>query len=56
MLFEVDFSIKVNESFCTIHTAFIHAQSVSDCRYQAEEIRDSLHQSKRNQIHIFIRA
>lgn len=56
MLFEVDFSIKVNDSFCTVHTAFIHAQSVSECQFQAESIRDSLQQYKQHQIHIFIAA
>lgn len=56
MLFEVDFSIKISESFSTIHTAFIHAQSVSECQGEAETIRDTLPQIKEHQVHIFIKA
>lgn len=56
MLYEVDFSIKFNDSFNTIHTAFIHAQSVSECQGEAKAIRATLPQIKEHQIHIFIKA
>lgn len=54
MLFSVDFSIQINQSFCTIHTAFIHAESVSECMDVAEEIKEELPQNKQQHVHIFI--
>lgn len=54
MLFEVDFSIKVNDSFCTVHKQFIFAQSVSECQEQAEEILETLPQQKSHHVYIFI--
>lgn len=56
MLYEVDFSIKISENFSTIHTAFIHALSVSECQGKAKTIRDTLPQMKEHQVHIFIKA
>ncbi|MCM3663476.1 hypothetical protein M3204_03620 [Mesobacillus subterraneus] len=56
MLFEVDFAIKINNCFQTVHKAFIDAESVSDCMYQAEEEIEQLPVNKSNQIHIFIEA
>lgn len=56
MLYEVDFSIKVNDSFCTIHKEFIFAQSVSECQDQAEIILQELPQSKNHHVRIFIEA
>lgn len=54
MLYAVDFDIKVNQRFCTVHTAFIHASSVSECMNKAEEIKESLPANKSHQVHIFI--
>lgn len=54
MLFSVDFSIQVNEHFQTVHWAFIPAESVSECREVAQEIKDSLPESKDHHVHIFI--
>lgn len=54
MLFEVDFAIKINESFCTIYIAFLQAETVSECHSQATEIANTLPQSKNHEVHIFI--
>jgi dynactin complex subunit len=56
MLFEVDYSIKINGNFQTIYKEFIFAASVSECQYKAEVIRDELHQNKQQHVHIFIMA
>lgn len=56
MFYEVDFAIKVKGSFCTIHTAFIHAMSVSECQDKAEELRDTLPHAQKNDVRIFIGA
>jgi hypothetical protein len=56
MVYEVDFSIKVDNVFRTIYKAFIYADSVSECQHEAELIRDSLARHKNNKIHIFIEA
>jgi hypothetical protein len=45
MIFEVDFATKENGHFRTIHTALVHAQSVSECRRIASEIADQLGES-----------
>jgi hypothetical protein len=42
MLFEVEFATKENGYFETIHTALIHALTVSECRRIASEIADQL--------------
>lgn len=54
MLFSVDFSILVNETFHTVHWAFIPADSVSECREVAREMKDSIPESKNHHVHIFI--
>lgn len=54
MLFSVDFSIQINQNFCTVHTAFIHADSVSECMVEAEEIKETLSVNKKHKVHIFI--
>jgi hypothetical protein len=54
MLFEVDSSIKFNTIFQTIHTAYIFANSVSECQDKAEQIREELPLNQNQQIHIFI--
>lgn len=54
MVYEVDFAIKVKNTFCTIRTAFIQAISVSECLAKAEEIRDSLPDAQKQDIRIFI--
>jgi hypothetical protein len=56
MLFEVNFDLKINGNFQTIHTAFVFADSVSECQEKAESIRNELPQSKRQHVHIFIGA
>lgn len=56
MIFPVDFAIKINDSFCTVHTALIFAQSVSECQDKAEKIRKNLPQFKKHNVHIFIEA
>jgi hypothetical protein len=56
MLYEVDFSVKVNGNFQTIHKEFIFADSVSECQDKAESIRDLLSQNKQQHVHIFIEA
>lgn len=53
-MFEVDFAIKVKGSFCTVHTAFIHASSVSECQDKADELKETLPQFKDHHVHIFI--
>lgn len=55
-MFEVDFSIKINGCFQTIHKAFIDAESVSECQAHAEEERAQLAQDKDHHIRIFIEA
>jgi len=42
MLFEVEFAAKKNGYFETIHTALIHALTVSECRQIALEIAKQL--------------
>jgi hypothetical protein len=42
MLFEVEFVTKENGHFQTIHTALIHALTVSECRRFASEIANQL--------------
>lgn len=54
MLYAVDFAIKLNGTFHTIHTAFIEAISVSECQHKAEEMREELPQAKTQHIRIFI--
>jgi len=54
MLFEVDFALRINGNYQTIHTAFVAADSVSECMDKAEGIRDELPQSKNQHVHIFI--
>lgn len=56
LMFAVDFVIKIKQSFCTIHSAFILANSVSECQNKAEEILGTLPQSKEHHVHIFINA
>lgn len=56
MFYAVDFSIKVNNCFHTVHTAFIEAQSVSECQHQAEKLREQITMNKDHHIHIFIEA
>ncbi|MED3549988.1 hypothetical protein [Cytobacillus praedii] len=56
MLYSVDFSIQVNGCFSTIHTAFIHATTVSECKDLAEDIKVNLPESKSHHVHIFIEA
>jgi hypothetical protein len=56
MVYPVDFSIKINGSFCIIHTELIFATSVSECFDKAEAIRETIPQNKKHQVHIFIEA
>lgn len=42
MLFEVEFAAKKNGYFETIHTALIHALTVSECRQIALEIAEQI--------------
>lgn len=53
MLFSVDFSIRVNGNFRTVHTELIFANSVSECKRVAKEISNTL---QHENIHIFIDA
>jgi hypothetical protein len=54
MLFEVDFAVKINDSFQTIHKEFIFADSVSKCQGEAETIRNELPHNRNHHIYIFI--
>lgn len=56
MLYEVDFTVRVNETFSTILTAFIHAISVSECMSIAEDMKLELPASKDSEVFIFIAA
>ncbi|MBS4191780.1 hypothetical protein KHA94_16440 [Bacillus sp. FJAT-49705] len=56
MLYSVDFSVRVNNIFSTIHTAFIPAISVSECMHLAEEMKANLTENNKQQIYIFIAA
>lgn len=56
MLYSVDFSIRINEMFHTIYTAFIHAMSVSECMSLAEDIKNNLPENKKYHVRIFIEA
>jgi hypothetical protein len=56
MVFEVNFALKFNGNFQTIHKAFVFAESVSDCQEKSESIRDELALNKNHHIHIFIEA
>ncbi|WP_170169225.1 hypothetical protein [Mesobacillus subterraneus] len=56
MLFEVDFAVKINNCFQTVHKAFIDAESVLECHDQAEEVREQLPVNQNNHVHIFIEA
>ncbi|MEH7122082.1 hypothetical protein V7127_02435 [Bacillus sp. JJ1773] len=54
MLFSVDFSIQLNGDFHTIHSAFIHAENVTECKKMAEKIKGELPENKHYHVHIFI--
>ncbi|MGD6845260.1 hypothetical protein ACQCVH_22410 [Bacillus infantis] len=54
MLFSVDFDIRINESFCTVHTAFVPAESVSECMDIAEGMKETIPANKDHYVHIFI--
>jgi hypothetical protein len=54
MVFEVDFSLKINGNFFEIHKALIFASSVSECQDKAEIMRNELPENKNHHIHIFI--
>lgn len=56
MLYPVDFSIKLNGSFQTIHSELIYASSVSECQETAKSIRKELPQHQHYEVHIFIEA
>jgi hypothetical protein len=56
MVFEVNFAIKINGNFKSVHQAFVFAEGVSDCQEKSEGIREELPQNKKHQIHIFIEA
>ncbi|UOE54940.1 hypothetical protein [Cytobacillus oceanisediminis] len=54
MLFSVDFTIECNGGFSTVHTALIHAMSVTECKSVAEDILEELPELTDQKIHIFI--
>ncbi|MBS4190353.1 hypothetical protein KHA94_09080 [Bacillus sp. FJAT-49705] len=54
MLFTVDFSILINKNFKTIHTAFIHEETVSACMDVAEGIKSEIPENKQHHVYIFI--
>ncbi len=56
MMYEVDFSIKLNGSFYSIHKEFIFAQSISECQDHAENILNGLPHNRNHHVHIFIEA
>jgi hypothetical protein len=56
MLFEVDFAVKINGNFQTVHKEFVFAESVSDCQDKAETIRNELLVNNNHHVHIFIEA
>ncbi|MFD2442901.1 hypothetical protein ACFSO7_02775 [Bacillus sp. CGMCC 1.16607] len=56
MLFEVDFSIKIDGDFYTVHTELIPALSVSECKIMAENIKQDLRRIHVQEIYIFIGA
>ena len=56
MIFEIDFAININGDFQTIHTAFVSADSVSECQEAAKTIRTELPQNEKQHVHIFIGA
>ncbi|CEG25973.1 hypothetical protein [Bacillus sp. B-jedd] len=54
MVYEIDFSIKVNGNFRSIHNALVQAKSVTECQTIADEIRQEIHPTDYQEIHIFI--
>lgn len=56
MLYEVDFSIKINGLFHSVYKGFVFANSVSECQEKAESILEELPQKDKHHIHIFIEA
>jgi hypothetical protein len=56
MVYEVNFVIKINGNFQSVHRAIVFAESVSDCQEKSESIREELSQNKKQHIHIFIEA
>ena len=56
LLFEVDFALKINGNFQTVHKEFIFAESVSECQFEAESIREELFIRKNQHVHIFIES
>jgi hypothetical protein len=56
MVYSVDFTIKVQDSFCTIHTELICATSVSECMDMAEKVKEHIHQKRKQKVHYFIEA
>ncbi|MGG3452330.1 hypothetical protein ABER98_21265 [Domibacillus aminovorans] len=54
MIYDVEVATVADQQFTTIFTAFIFADSVTECREQAQEILDENHPNINSSYHIYI--
>jgi hypothetical protein len=54
MLFLVDYGIKIHSTISVFHSAYLVANSVTECRIEAEKIKLNLPQNKKFNVYIFI--
>ncbi|WP_165571505.1 hypothetical protein [Cytobacillus praedii] len=54
MVFSVDFAIQIKGDFHTVYSALIQAESVTECKNTAQEIRENLLENSKQEILIFI--
>jgi len=54
MVFSVDFAIQINGDFHTVYSALIQAESVTECKSTAQQIKESLPENSKQEVLIFI--
>lgn len=54
MLFEIDFTVKIKSNFKTIYSTIVFADTVKECRAEANEIARNVLNKKYKEIRFFI--
>jgi len=54
MVFSVDFAIQITGDFHTVYSALIQAESVTECKSTAQQIKESLPENSKQEVLIFI--
>lgn len=54
MVFSVDFAIQKEGDFHIVYTALIQAESVTECKDTAQEIKEYLPENSKQEVLIFI--